>query len=412
MRLTDRILLPTAVVVALLAPLFGTEIASAAARSGPERPAWPAPPESARVVFVGELRGEADLRPRAGLLTRLLRGLTGSRGRRGVVLARPSDVYAPDSSRVFVSDASAGAAYLFDYRSGRATRLGAEGSGRLDLPLGMGGDGRGHVYVTDAAARRVVEFDLEGRYSRTIGAPGELLNPVDVALDPADGSIWVVDSHYHQVVVFDSAGAVRQRIGRHEGLPPEPSAGVSSVATRAGVEQPADGFHGPSRRARDVIENRGAGQGEFLYPVSITRSADGRFHVSDGLNGRVQSFDRFGHWVSGFGSLGDTPGSLPRPKGVAADSDGHLHVVDAAFNNLQLFDPDGRLLLAVGGLGNDPGRFWLPLGIHIDPNDRIYVADRYNGRVQILQYLTTSVTDSRGPGSEDDSHRAPREGRP
>ncbi|MBI5837496.1 MAG: hypothetical protein HZB25_09650 [Candidatus Eisenbacteria bacterium] len=358
--------------------LAGAAAARDAAVPG-EPPMWPLPPEPARVRYVSEFRSARDLGRSGSLLGRIARGLVGARGSGELGLARPADVYAPDSTQVFVTDASGSKLFLFDYNDRSVRVLGTEGDGALSKPMGLGGD-RSEVYVTDPPSRRVVVFDLDGHFLRAFGGPGALLNPVDVAVDPASHRAWVVDSYLHQVVVFDSAGVVLRRIGKT----------VAEATTKESEwRSPVTGHEtgGSERGSHDVVENRGGGNGEFLYPCSIARSPEGHFHVVDGLNGRVQSFDQEGTFLSTFGRLGDTPGSLPRPKGIACDSDSNIYLVDAAFNNLQIFNGRGELLLAVGGLGQAAGRFWLPLGLHIDSNDRIYVADRYNGRVQILQYL-------------------------
>ena len=114
------------------------------------------------------------------------------------------------------------------------------------------------------------------------------------------------------------------------------------------------------------------------------------------MNFRVQAFDADGNFLRSIGRLGDTPGSMARPKGIAVDSEGHLYVVDAAFNNVQIFDDEGRLLLAFGAFGNGPGQLWMPTGLWIDQRDRIFVADRYNNRLQVFDYLPVPAS-STGP---------------
>lgn len=370
-------------------------------------PVWPPPPETARVRFVTELRSAGDLGVTGSMLGRAARRLAGTKSKGAIQLVRPTDVWSTDSSRLFISDASASALYLFDRPTRSARQVGTSGPGTLGKPMGLGGDETGRLLVADAGNRRIVVFDNEGRYLKAFGGRGVLLNPVDVAADPRSGRIWVVDAYLHQVVVFDSSGAVWKRIGRTDAL-------AESTDAMWRTDVPGHEPGGLARGARDARENRGNAPGEFLYPASITRAPSGRFFVTDGLNGRVQSFGPEGDHVATFGSIGDTPGSLPRPKGIACDSQGHLYVVDAAFNNVQVFDEQGALMLSVGGLGQEAGRFWLPLGIHIDRNDYIYVADRYNGRVQVLQYLKHTAAAVSGPGAAREMTPAPEKegGRP
>jgi DNA-binding beta-propeller fold protein YncE len=113
--------------------------------------------------------------------------------------------------------------------------------------------------------------------------------------------------------------------------------------------------------------------------------------VADGLNARVQAFDRAGKLLREIGQLGNGPGAFTRPKGVAVDSEGHLYVVDAAFSNVQIFDAQGRILMAFSSGGRGPGDLLMPSGISIDTQDRIYVADRMNDRVQVFTFLRSGA---------------------
>lgn len=379
--------------------LLAGPVAARVRPAATDTPTWPAPPDPPRARFVAEYRSTRDLGGSGSPIGRVLRGLAGAKRKDQITLVRPTDIWAVDSTRFFVTDASASALYVFDTRSRSTKRIGAEGAGALAKPMGLGGDSLGQVYVADPPNRRVVVFDSAGRYVRAMGGEHELLNPVDVAVESGTGRAWVVDSHLHQIVIFDAAGGVWKRIGRD--------------STRGGAAESewhdpvvGHGARGTERGAHDARENRGSADGEFLYPSSITLSPAGRVFVSDGLNGRVQSFDLQGTHLSSFGRLGDTPGSLPRPKGIACDSQGHVWVVDAAFNNVQVFDESGALMLSIGGLGQEHGRFWLPMGVHIDRADRVYIADRYNGRIQVLRYLPQVHRVGSGPDAESDSSAA------
>jgi DNA-binding beta-propeller fold protein YncE len=105
------------------------------------------------------------------------------------------------------------------------------------------------------------------------------------------------------------------------------------------------------------------------------------------MNFRVQIFNAEGHYVSAIGRLGDSSGSLSRPKGVAVDAQGNVYVVDALFENLQIFNQAGEFLLAIGENGSGPGEFWLPVGIAISRDGQVYVADSYNRRIQVFKIL-------------------------
>src|SRR5918992_2556947 len=387
---------------------------------------WPAPPEAARVAYAGFVRSDLDLGRKESLFARLKQALAGTE-KSVIALQRPYDVYTDHEGRMYVSDASLNRVVVFDSKTKTARFVGTEGHGQLGKPMGLGGDGR-LLYVTDPAAKRVAVFRPDGEFVRAFGGEATLLNPVDVAVDAPRGRVYVADSYLHQVVVFDLAGKVVQRIGRHVGdiakkrnvvalLTPRThdeatrlQYGQAAAAAAHGAVEQAHGAvdatrgvrsQGPAKPAepvsplppgyiaepRDLTENRGGGAAEFRYPSYVAVAPDGKMYVSDAMNFRVQSFDAAGRPLGAFGRLGDTPGSFARPKGLAVDSEGHVYVVDAAFNNLQIFDDQGRLLLSFGGMGRGHGQLWLPLGVHIDRQNRVYVVDRFNKRVQIYEYL-------------------------
>ncbi|MDH3216834.1 MAG: 6-bladed beta-propeller, partial [Candidatus Krumholzibacteria bacterium] len=309
----------------------------AAQRPASEDIIWPLPPSQPRIRYVGSLHSELDVGKKKSLGSRLKRLVLGTRtGMLG--LRKPHDVYVDDTSRFYVVDKARGRVVLFDPKAREGQTFGGEGPGALSGAMGLGGDGRGHLYVADPGNQRVVVFAEDGTYVRAMGGPGVLLNPVDVAADPARDRIYVVDSYLHQVVLFDPQGELIRRMGKHEGdIPKEPKrAGAVSLGGGHGRGD-SDSSEGPP----DVIENRSGETGEFSYPSYADVAEDGTLYVCDALNFRVQAFDPDGNYLFELGRLGDGPGSFARPKGVAVDSEGHVYVADAAFNNVQIFDREG-----------------------------------------------------------------------
>lgn len=406
----------------LLLVLFLSGVSAAA---GAQRPAtatltWPAPPEPPRIRYVGSLSSERDIGRTESFFSKLRATLAGSRRQSGTAIERPFDAHVVDGRRFYVTNGALRAVLVFDRDRKRARALGEDVPGGLLKPMGLGGDGHGTVFVADAGLRRIVAFAPDGRFRRFIGGPSLLLNPVDVAADPSGEWVYVVDSYLHQVLVFDSSGTLRTRIGRDAGslLAAERRRSSAQVhgdgrAIRADGPGIARSTRGTGDAAppldsstaaahagfehvgsSDVWENRSAAPAEFRYPVAVAVGPDGAIYISDQMNFRVQVFERDGRLRRVFGELGNTPGSLARPKGLAVDGGGRVYVADAAFNNVQVFDSTGVLLIAFGWLGHGEGEFWLPMGLATDGRDRIYVADRYNNRIEVYELLTNPSGDS------------------
>ncbi|EAY24831.1 cell surface protein [Microscilla marina ATCC 23134] len=151
----------------------------------------------------------------------------------------------------------------------------------------------------------------------------------------------------------------------------------------------------------------GTGNGEFNAPQGILFNADGSFWVSEGINDRVQKFDKDGNYVSQFGGSGTTNGKLEFPYWLAKDSQGNIFVTDGSNHRIQKFDKDGNYLSQFGTNGNGDGQFNTPRAIVIDASDNIYVVDFNNNRVQKFDKNGTYQSQFGGAGTTDGKFSGP-----
>ncbi len=312
---------------------------------------WPSAPDIARYGYVGQLTGEDNFyRPgekTANVGARFLRWVVGlgEHSASPVVLQRPQAVIGSPDGRLYVSDVSRQAVYMFDTTQARLEVWQYAGEEmRFMLPIGMALGKDGELLVADAALKFVVRLGQNGQPLGRIGE-GQLKHPAGVARDPLRGRIYVADRGDNIIRVFDDAGLLLSTLG---------------------------GF--------------GEAPGEFNGPTYLDWRDD-RLYVTDTLNSRIQVFSPEGDFISMFGRRGLYLGDLPRPKGVTVDSKGNIYVVESYYDYLLVFNPKGELLLPIGGSGFELGQFFLPAGVWADSNDRIYVADTFNGRVIIFEYL-------------------------
>lgn len=313
---------------------------------------YPAPPEVPRYMYAGQLIGEvnfrapgAEVRGKAEQLWRLVLGLDAADATR-VVLQRPVAGAADGAGRIYVSDASRQAVFVFDEKAGELLVWDrAQGLTGFASPVGVAPGPDGQLYVADAELGMVVRLDRNGNPVGAIGK-GVLKRPAGLARDPEQKLLYVADTYAHDIKVFDDEGRLVQLIGR-----------------------------------------RGEGNGEFNYPTHIA-FARGELYVTDTLNSRVQVFGGGGEVLDRkFGARGLYVGNLVRPKGVAVDNEGHVYVVESYYDHLLVYDRQGQYLLPIGGTGQDTGRFFLPAGVWVDSRNRVYVADMFNGRVMVFQFL-------------------------
>ena len=313
---------------------------------------WPVPQtlEVARYRYLGQLTGEDNLQPvgeRGGGFKAALKWLVGlADGDAGrTVLQRPQSGTVDAEGRIYVTDVSRKAVFVFDEAQGRLEVWDDAGGGRrLASPIAVALGAGGQVLVTDSELALVLRFDRDGKpLGDFVG--GTLQRPTGIARDAARGLIYVADTYAHDIKVFDDAGRLVDTIGR-----------------------------------------RGDGLGEFNFPTHLA-FARSMLYVTDMMNSRIQGLSADGGVRLHFGERGLYVGNLVRPKGVATDSDGNVYVVESMYDTLLVYDPRGRLLLSIGGTGKDAGRFFLPAGLWIDGRNRVYVADMFNGRVVVFQFL-------------------------
>ncbi|MEK6750512.1 MAG: 6-bladed beta-propeller [Pseudomonadota bacterium] len=312
-------------------------------------PLYPPPPAEARFIYDATLRSENDIHV-ATRRERLLDALSGG-DTQPMGFAKPYGI-AVKQQRVFVTDTQQRAVVMFDIPNKRFKLFGTEGPGSLQKPLGIAISKAREVYVVDATAKRVMVYDWDGKFVRSLGDKFALHRPAGIALDPEGQRCYVidvggVDSDAHRIVVLDShSGAVLTHIGK-----------------------------------------RGNGEGEFNLPLQISIDHDGRLYVVDSGNFRIQVFDATGKFLRAFGSAGRFGGQFSRPKGIAIDDANNVYVIDTAFGNFQIFDAQGQLLLHIGerGTGGGPGQFMLPAGIDIDDDGRIYVVDQFFRKIEIIR---------------------------
>ena len=307
---------------------------------------WPLPPDKPRVRFLEMFSNNFDIEPRKKR-TLVDRMVGNADPNKAEFFLRASGAASDSQGRIWITSPQNATLYALDKANRKVIRITGDRGIMLKMPLGLAVDSRDNIYVSDPLQHTVVKFDRDGHLQAMIGQNPALQNPALLALDEIRRRLFVVDSHLHEVLVYNLDT-------------------LQNIAT---------------------VGKRGVKNGEFNYPVGVGVNRDGYFAVTDTGSCSVQIFSPDLKFVRRFGGHGDRPGYFTRPKGVAFDSEGNIWVVDAAFNNVQIFDPKGTVLMFVGNYGRSPGAFSLPLGISIDKQDRVYVGDALNSRVQIFQFL-------------------------
>jgi DNA-binding beta-propeller fold protein YncE len=219
------------------------------------------------------------------------------------------------------------------------------------------------VYVVDFAGRIQV-FDLDGKYLRGWQTPS-IINgrPGGISIAP-DGNVLVPDSHYQRLLVYTPTGQIVREI----------------VGT---TEQ--------------------GGLGPFGYISDVVQDREGNLFMAEfGDVNRVRQLSPAGLHLGAFGTAGDGPGQLARPRGLALGPRQEIVVADSCNHRLQIFARDGRLLRSIGRAGTGPGEFSYPYKVAVAPSGDIIVAEFGNHRVQRLTWDGKPLAQwgrvGRGPG--------------
>ena len=265
------------------------------------------------------------------------------------------------------------------------------GHGEFSYPRAIAISPAGKVFAVDKTGR-IQRFDADGRYETGWRMPAwEKGKPVGLAVHP-DGRLFVADTHYSRVLIFDQDGGELARFGR-EGTGPGEFLLPTSVAFDSDGFVYVAEYGGNDRISKftaglEFVTSFGgpeSGEASLLRPTGLTFDASGRLWVADACHHRVCCFDRDGRLLTAFGQVGTELGQLRYPYDLAIDDRGRLLVCEYGNNRLQWFDMDGRSLGTWGTPGRRPGQLAYPWSADLAPTGRLYVLDSGNNRVQVLK---------------------------
>lgn len=209
-------------------------------------------------------------------------------------------VEGPDG-QVLVADSELGGVFRLDHDG---TPLGNIGKGLLKRPTGLARDPqRGRIFVSDTAAHDIKVFDDAGRLVKTIGrrgeGAGEFNYPTHLAF--ARGELYVADSMNSRIQVLGAEGdEVKLRFGSrgtHVGDLARPKGvAVDSEGDIYVVESNYDHLLVFNRKGALLlgIGDRAAGPGKFDVPTGVWVDRGDRVFVADMLNRRVAIFQFLG----------------------------------------------------------------------------------------------------------------------
>lgn len=300
---------------------------------------WPPPPNDPKIEFIGFYRSSKDL-PREKSFLKAFVGDTELEFR----LRKPLGITSDGEGTVVITDMIPQGGTVWNFNENKVDFLTDEAA--FGLTAGVCFDTT-RLYVSDSKQNKVLVYTKSGRKPLYTIGDDEIDAPAGIVVNEALKRLYVVETKGFRVSVFDTE----------------------------------------TKKKLFTFGKAGDGEGEFNRPWGVALDKNGDVYVADGLNARVQIFDKDGKFITMFGKRGDKPGGFAQVKGIGVDSDGNIYVVDP-LKAIQIFNRNGDLLGLLGAPGTKGiGAMNLPMGLFVDKNDRIYVVDQLNRAFHVYQYM-------------------------
>ena len=323
------------------------------------------------------------------------------------ILYQPSAVEFDTSGNLFIADTGTERVRIVlatgliqtlagDGLAGYNTDGVAATAAELNTPMGLAFDPSGNLLLSDTNNQRVREISagVISTFAGTgvAGTGQEGLTPVEMPLrgprgvcTGRDGSVYIVDTDNHRVLVAPPAGV---------------------VTTFAGNGSPGDAGDGESARTA-----------QLNLPSACALDGSGDMFIADTANHRIREVTPAGviETVAGSGTAGysgdggaASAAALYAPSGVAVDGNGNLFIADTGNHAIRLVTPDGAIHTIAGqgtaGFSGDGGEGLAaflnsPSGMLLDGAGDLYFADTGNNRVRRLVPETDTVTVGPAPVS-------------
>jgi len=301
---------------------------------------WPQPPDRARIQHLRTIGSLADLEIKSGFFSKVFSFLFGS-PKSQTWLEQPVGIAVSPNKTIAIADPGAHGIHLINQVEREYILIRETKFGTISSPVGVAFSEEGLLYVSDSENGKIIVFN--DNLNAKFYFDSHLKHPTGITV--TKDTIYVVDTREHKIVFFNLEGEYLGEFGK-----------------------------------------RGAGEGEFNFPVNLISVCE-NLYIVDALNYRIVQTDKHGKYQASFGEHGNVAGRFAAPKGIACDSDSNLYITDALMDNFQIFNQRGKLLLVVGRNGLSNGEFMSPSGIAIDNNNIIYIVDSLNKRIQLFRYL-------------------------
>jgi DNA-binding beta-propeller fold protein YncE len=286
--------------------------------TGPAGPVmFPPPPDPPRILFLRSVSSGLDVQPKeSSWLQNVVVGedLTDDKP-----MGKPCAIAYRDGV-YYATDTEVGCIYRLDFANKKADQVELQGRAQLMSPTGICFSPDGLVYVADRARKQVVVLDAKFQWVAELG-------PWEPSTAPTDVAVWkdrpyVTDTGSWCTRVFDRTTNKQLMVLGNKDSEDEYTRGPSNLAVDDnGYVYVVDTVYSrvyvwdPDGKFVMHIGKPGDAPGHLARPKGVT-VVDRKLWVLDAAFDNCQIFDLQGNALLFFGERGDAPGSMSMPRKV------------------------------------------------------------------------------------------------
>ena len=277
---------------------------------------------------------------------------------------RPHDLdFNKEETILYIVDRDGSRIQAFDKDGNFLFKFGEDGTGdgQMHVPYGIDVDTKGNVWLADRANDRVQEFDSKGNFILKFGSEngvpsaeeGKFDNPRHVAVSKDRKYVYVADSKNDRISQFDINGKYIKSIGKLGN-----KSGEFNLPTTIEIDSKGNFF--VNERGNERIQkfdsnwkpilmwgSKGSGDYQFCHMEHIALDKHDNVYVTDPQSDpgcsqqpRVLKFDNEGKFITKFGGIfGKEDGQFQDPEHLAVDSEGNVYISDRKRDDIQKFSP-------------------------------------------------------------------------
>jgi len=258
----------------------------------------------------------------------------------------------------------------------------------LTRPQAISVDVQGNLYIADTGNHRILKFDSDLNFIKSIGGFGWNSQQFDEPVDICAKSILDIfiadynnqrierydkDLNYISTMYSDDSDPENLQLGRPRSVFMSIHGELMIIDSENNRLLKINSFGEPIVSFGDFS----AGKGKLDEPMQVEISRQDIIYVSDKTNSRIVVFDYFGNYLSDIGS-----GILQKPGGLCYDLQDRLWVADGGNKEIFLFDQQGELLLRWSSIDSTENKFKNPVDI-VTFKEKVFVLDE--NRIHVFE---------------------------